>query len=659
MIRQALFNLLFLVLGFGLCYLLFVRTSESPRRPARISTPIPAHRQNPAPPPPPKEKKARIPKSKKAEILSQLIASFPVPEVPRGRGRITGKVETEAGDPLPGVEISCWLDPYRSKAYRPPEGKLKTLQEEIEAFLARRLWQEKATWKAHTDAKGFFEVSGLPEDGRFTVSASISGYKIQGPKGVPAYHHVKVGRNLHFTATPLSSLAISVLLPNGSEPPEAQIKVEGPGVGRTYRWTPAEPNVELEPGPYDVFASAELNENYFRSESVPIVIPEDGVPSPLTLSLRPLGAIKGEVIFQPDQIPDNAYVLLSKVARPEPVPIESMAGSSKREYLSPTTGDSAYLFKDLTPGLYYLAVALAHNSLLCADAFVEVQDHTVIKNIEVPPLDPSRYIVLYAYSPRGKLLRDITLQVYVRGANFGGALTTAVIKKSDNSSLVVLPEDSPSFRKVLGKDFNKESMQYFLQVRSPKYGTKKVPIDPRTQNQVEVAFVQPAVLHVTVTGYERLGYDRDIWLTLQGSEPGSSAATRIRAPDKSAAFSPVEPGSYILLGRLSTPEGSRELFRVPLVLEAGSNSISVPLPELYDLVVHVPGADRRSWVTLRLRQGKNLNYLGQKRLDEQGNAVFHDLIPGEYSLSYRGSGKKAEITLSIPQQTEVTLIPTE
>ncbi len=541
----------------------------------------------------------------------------------------------------------------------------------MRAFIADRLWQKKATWKAVTNAAGRFELSGLPEDGTFYVSARLEGWKIESEGGSPVYK-AKVGQELHFVAKPLLLLSVSVLLPDDTQPPYADIRFEEGESSSLHRWTPSDPQIEIKPGSYEVFANATIEDTFYRSEKVPLSVEEGQTPPAVTLRLKAWGAIKGKVMFPQDQVPESVFIILCKVSKPEPPPLTRLNVTSHRQWPSPAKGDNSYRFAYLSPGLYYLAAMLSFRGPVCAEAFVEVLDRTVHQDLEVPPVDPSQCIILYVYGPDGKLLRDIRVQLLLKSKSFTQNAYPSKMRRKDGSYLLIVPkniaEEDPVFKSFLSHSFMESSekgqIRFFLSVHSPKYGEKEVEFDPERDKEVVVTFGEPATLIVTFEGYEEKNYPGVVSVTLEKQEDpmGSPWLSVSRASgENKVKLGPVEPGSYELVATLSAGPLSRELFRMPVTLQPGDNSLSLTLPELYELIVHVanPGKNWALILTTEERKRGFVPLLDRKRIDEEGNVIFKDLPPGRYVVKLEAPGKGGEMIVSVSEQTEVVFVPKE
>jgi membrane-associated protease RseP (regulator of RpoE activity) len=124
----------------------------------------------------------------------------------------------------------------------------------------------------------------------------------------------------------------------------------------------------------------------------------------------------------------------------------------------------------------------------------------------------------------------------------------------------------------------------------------------------------------------------------------------------------VAPGRYVALLWLYANANERYhgtvLARVPLDLKAGSNPVTLRVPELHTLKLRVPGADRGSKVDFRSarRPGRN-GFEPEVTCGEGGVASIGELPAGLYTATVTVAGEQREMIVRVPAPGEVTFEP--
>ena len=268
----------------------------------------------------------------------------------------------------------------------------------------------------------------------------------------------------------------------------------------------------------------------------------------------------------------------------------------------------------------------------------------VTRDLVVPPLDASDFVILWAYGPNGERLQDIQVSTGVRSSHgIGGGGGTA-LRRSDGSWVVLhFPITGPS------SDRKPADTIYEVTVHSPRFGDKSVQYRRDETSEITVTFGDPCVLHVTVEGFRGSGKEDALRVALVGSgakSSGSMMAFQAVPLDTegTASFGPYEPGAYdIVLGLAASRSSVSTIGRFPVTLSQGLNDVTVTLPELYSVTLLVGDSPSKDRLYLERIQG-DFDYRRAYGTPEENGAIrFSDLPAGRYELRDRSGRMPIEI----------------
>ncbi|MCU0728391.1 MAG: carboxypeptidase regulatory-like domain-containing protein, partial [Planctomycetes bacterium] len=299
----------------------------------------------------------------------------PCSGAPAAPGSIHGSVRTPLGEPVPGVNVSTEVrrgDPPRKTETR-------------------------------TGTDGTYKLSSLP-DAAYYLSAKAEGLRVEAVGRGP----IRPGGRLDFVASPVESVTVRVVLPDGTEPAEAEVSWTAPASTEStgsWSWTPAEPAVDLPPGPWLLSATAGEDEEY-DSEQVTFTPPAPGEPRRAMLALRGRagilcrlraegGAWSGTIQLRAAHVPDDG----------DRDPERLLRGANSSRSFGAAKSAVAFL-GDLRSGMWCVGACSVSGNVL-GHSFAEAGPDLRVLEIAVAEPRRSDYLVVRAVDPRGGRATDL------------------------------------------------------------------------------------------------------------------------------------------------------------------------------------------------------------------------------------------------------------
>ncbi len=667
MLRIALLNFAFFLLGAGLGIALCtvgrgdVPPFQDKPAPHGVAATTPAPRVDGA-----AEEAAPLPRET-STLLAEALAALPIPKVESGSGTIKGTVKLEDGSPIAGVVVRGWPQSSdrgtgRRRATGVPE------DEPLEKYVARLAEQHQrnnlARVEATSDAQGAFALAGLA-DHEYRLQAFLSGYEVQ-RGGRENWRAVKPGSEVEFVAKLVTEIPLSVVFADGTSPAEASIEWERRSDGSTssssVRWTLENPAIELNPGAYKLRATSGKDGEY-ASEQREVTLNAGGRAETVTLTLRSRPGIRGVVKFSEGEEPENAVVWIARVTPGSAPDWESLRQSGEGQAYVGRHNDFAFAFEDLAAGAYAIGAARGHNAPIAIVEHVQVADAVVVRDLVMPALDPADYVVVWVYGPENELIRDAQISGAMRsksGSSSGGGSTVA---RSDGSYWFLPPETPEHMRS--GREEGDGDLQRFISVHTQRFGTKEVEYQPARGVEVVVRFAVPAEIEVVIPNYAGSGLEGKVNVGIEKAAKDTRRGGQVygHVQDKvdfegKKRLGPVEPGDYELVMYVQTERyGQKPVARQPVMLAAGMNSVSFPIPPLYTVTVIVPEGTASMRLQLQPLQRREAFRGGSPQAAKDGRATFPLLAPGEYKLRSWGGGTMEEMRIDVQGDMEVRFEP--
>src|SRR5262249_32637 len=145
--------------------------------------------------------------------------------------------------------------------------------------------------------------------------------------------------------------------------------------------------------------------------------------------------------------------------------------SNQQDRMRPQNGLTR-TFGDLAPGRYAIGVIRGWNGPLVAHDVVEVVDHLVERELEVPPLDPNACLVVRVRGMWGGPLANVTFQMSEesdRGSNSQNPWST----RRGNGSYWLLPP--ANFSTGFDKKWP-DGAKVFVEAQTREFGNKRVQV---------------------------------------------------------------------------------------------------------------------------------------------------------------------------------------
>ncbi len=665
MVRIALLNFAFFLVGLGLGVAFCTwgngkeRALEAPPAAPAVAESAAAKDGGLA------EEAAPLPRESAVQ-LADVLAALPVPKVESGNGTIKGTVKLEDGSPVSGVVVRAWPQPRdrggpRKRFTGVPVDE--PLEQYVASMVAQRERNRLARVEATSDTTGAFVLSGLA-DSDYSLQAFLRGYEVQRSTR-EGWRPVKPGSDVEFVAKLVTEITVAVVFADGKSPAEAsiewQVQAGGGSHSSSLPWSPENPAIELNPGTYKLRASSGKDGEY-ASEQREVTLKAGEQPEPVTLTLKGRPGIKGVVKFPKGEEPDNANVLLARVAPGGAPDWESLRQSGDNRQWVGRHNEYAFAFKDLAAGTYAIGAMRGHDAPVAAVEEVEVTDALVVRDLVMPALDPADYVVVWVYGPENELIRDAQISGALRsknGSSSGGGTTVA---RPDGSYWFLAPEEPEHMRSSRESG---EELQCFVSVHTQRFGTKEVQYEPKKGAEVVVRFVVPAELEVVVPNYAGSGFEGKVNVAVEkpakdarrGGQSFGYGRDKVDFEGKKT-LGPMEPGEYeIVLYIQAERSGQRPVARQPVTLAPGKNSASISIPPLYTVTVIVPDATPNMHLELQPLRRQEGYWGGGQQVNKEGRTTFTSISPGEYRLRTWGGSGPEEMRINVQGDMEVRFEP--
>jgi len=588
------------------------------------------------------------------QSLLHALESISVPRPKRGDGTITGTVLTDDGEPLGGAVIRATI--YRKSSSKnrhrrgsgPPEDK--ELEDYVKDMVKRYRAGIESRCEAMTNARGEYTIHGISEDGedKYYLSAYCRGYELQQN---PRVREIRAGSTVNFKAKSIHTLVCNVYLPDGTMPEKASIRVyRGSNSSRSYTWYKETPELQLDPGDFQVQATGG-EDNIFRSDKVSVSVVKGETPASLELRMNDEPGIRGKVEFPPGEQNLSVYVKYLKIdegadSSPDRLLRE---GNSKHVY----GYNAKFVFRDLPPGTYLVGVIL-NNALVLEHKTVVVQKVMESVDFTLPAPDASQFVLVTVLTPAGKPASDVRFSAGYRAENHSSSGGTRSQQMPDGAWRV--------FHYPIKKEDEKPGGIHWLTARSQKYGSRKEEYNAGNTRTLKIQFEEPAHLTVTVAGYRGSGMEGKLTLSVKpaakdGNRRGpTSYYGRQRTgldSEGTQKFGPLSPGEYDIHVSVKTDRYRSSTAQiVTTVLKAGDNSETVTLPKLHSLTVIVDAGQEGTSFRLNSRNSSGYYYNSSTQKAKDGRVVFKNLVAGDYTLQAWGK-TSGQMQVSIPSQQTI------
>ncbi|MEZ6195429.1 MAG: hypothetical protein R3F20_06850 [Planctomycetota bacterium] len=561
-----------------------------------------------------------------------------------------GVARAEDGTPIPGVEIV--FSAVQNSAFD-PETMLARLADpgEIDEWMrvarAEEVERRRLSRRALSGEDGSFRAEGLDPDGIFIVFARKPGWTF-GQFGMVGPNW-KVGIPLQVQGRRTAQLELDVVLPDGSAPARADVGQDGMrSPFETKPWTPAARTLEFPVGRVKLsvesgaFESGELALDLQPGPQTHRVVLH--AKRTLTLRLRCDG-----------ELPPDLNARACALVDDEIVDVEEMT-KRRLVYAARSSDASRIETSTLEARRYAVAIYAAQGSEPVTPIFyVDMRDGPVTKDVVVPALDLTEFILLRVFDARGRTITKPQLRLATN--SFSGNSTHSVVghPRGDGVLAVRIPKEAP-YRPRRGHQLDPEvEPSHALEVKADGHGQVVIPI-VAGQREATVRFQAAGELVVEVRGVptERLAKTK-VSVVEEGVST-SSARTSEAAGDGTFTFKGLQPGRYEILLEVPEDDGrwrTRCLGTRTVSVSSGANAATIVAGEPGRLRVLVGEGAKDVYVTIWNPSGGS-----SSRPAREGVAEFDELGHGSYRViaSGREDGTRYVVeSVVVPDQTEVTL----
>jgi len=540
--------------------------------------------------------------------------------------------------------------------------ELQSLEETVRKAVNDYSRSRSNLFETRTDATGAYRFEGLP-DGTWRIRAYKRDHVISAQADSS---EVRPGTQLDFRTEPVISVPVSVYTPSGKLARTAILDCDAHDdrSNDRYKWNADEAVLRLGPGSYEITAlSADSisgrvgydDDAEQKSESQRIVLEAGKTPKALRFELAGRLGIRGYVTLPNDGVEGvNPRVLVLPLAPGEAPDLELLAESDQSTWVR---SGREYSFLDLEAGQHAVGVSRSWRTPIEAHEVVEVADGIVRCDLELPPIDRSKFIHVSVLGPDGAPVIgvDFSMRAETEHGSWSGGVQE--MRDSDGSYLLGLREEyrDKYFGDAGGNTFT-------LTASHETYGSKTEDLQPG-QLEVTILLAPPAELEVTIAGYQGSGYEGRLEVSADAIDDDEGSTHWFRGGRNRLSASGVKKFEGLAPGRYAVslwlePEDERgwgpgrQIDRVEVSISAGQNFATVAIPALYSFeVIYLDGKEGTTFGLSRIA-GDDDDFRGGYRadLDAKGVARFVDIPAGDYTLS-SWSGRRRQMEIRVPCKT--------
>lgn len=608
--------------------------------------------------------------SELAEGVGDLLRRAPSREAPAGDRTIDGLVSGPDGLPIAGALVRATrvgdrvreAVPVAQQDAPPPA---RTLEEKLRRTIADHYAVGGEIVTTTTGADGRYRFERL-RDGRYSVEAWCDRCKLFSAEG-QTLTEVLPDATLDWIGRRIASVAVEVLLPDGTRAPQARITFRRRGTNdevAALGWLAAQPQLSHEPGDFELRATLGHPDmgpawpDYLASSWTKAKLVEGAEPAAVTLSLAPQACLRGTVLLstggQPRQLTVRAKQLESgESTDPERLrTLDSGEGTQRQARVA----NGAFHFLEIPQGRWLVIVQRYWGSNVLAHALVEVGAGTTRTELQVPELDRADCIELTVLDPDGGRVPTAELEWRIqRGSD--GFDSDDCTAESRGPGVWWLPLEAT---RGIGFDLREAwpvDTRLYLLASNGEYGTTVTELFSTTRS-VELRFGPPALLEVTVPGYVGSDHEGRVQLSLSKVGTGITAAGNNAhgAPSKEegiARLGPVEAGTYQLTlwlnGQRRRGWNQVEAGSLQVTLAPGENRVSLPVATLHALTLRVPAGSEGGLQLESSVKGSNRRIWAP--IDAKTNpptALFEGVPAGDYRINWSSGPSPGFMYFSIP-----------
>ena len=558
--------------------------------------------------------------------------AFETAPVPTGAGAIRGLVARRNGLPVPGVSV-------RAAAFFPrrAQGADVPLHEDVADYARVQHWQAAVAPSAVTDESGAYELTSLPEEAEYELSASMPGFRCD---RLPGPRRVRPGSVVNFVAVEAGVVEV-VLRAGGGVPPSTKLycrPLSLPGVSsRGLEWRAPHVEFLLEPGRWSVGADA--GRHYVDYSSPPAEIDVSaGSRQRVELDLRGNPGLVVNLVIPPEFPRMACYVMVTRNLTRVFTTGEELGAQIEESNNEPPprlarAPDLNFRVEPVRPGANRVyAFDLSGSMLVWRD--VDIGEGTTACTLEIPAPTRDGFIVLRAIGPDGGALEGVraALAHVLGSAAYAAKNAYPVIHRDQSLWIPRIPVRAP----LEGSDWS-----WKLTLTHPQHGPETVHYARTDTHDIEVRMQAAAFATILAPDVSPLELRDGLrWSIVPRGAPGLYYRFQRKPPfvDQQGPerIGPLKPGEYDLVLTCVVNHGDvREFSRRVITLAAGENEVAAAWPELYTIIVRVPpdpGARRLHLLSRAPRVASDVSAHRAPLLLRDGVATLEHIAAGDYTL---------------------------
>lgn len=575
----------------------------------------------------------------------------------RGEGVIHGRVLTSDGRPIPDATITATPQYPTPADYSEDRG----LEEVVARYARTSRFSRTGKVEAVSDAEGHYELNNLG-DYDYSISAKVEGYRLN--QTARNQWRVRPDAEVNFEGAPVCEVHLDVRLPDGEQPKRANISFKSGTGNRTQHWSPGNPKVTVDPGTYQMSATAGEHSEFMSDEVELQLVQGEEQPE------RRIDLIAKAGILCIAEVPDGYgpkfRVAIRIEANPSTDPPAASGGASGREMIyememyrfSGSAGANQQAFTGLEPGRYRLIASGGSKVLAWEDVTLGNEFKTV--TLKVPEPEAGSYLVVRVFAPDGSPMSNANVRVTTgvernQYPGWGRHSNQVVIAKPDGVYWVAKAESDD------------ESLYYSITVRSNENGNHTIRHNAKDGDSVDFRFPSPATLTIHLAGAEgnpKKDRIRPSLVHKSGSNSWSGVGNSGRHAnigDGVLKYGPLSPGTYrfslnvsgsgenIYWGMHSGQSGS--LAEWTFEVSAGENTQHFTVPSFHTLTLVI--ADTTVVQHLRLSRSDGESARTIHGGGVQPRTVIEGITPGEWVISTNDGEMRARINGDTELQLQV------
>ncbi|MCA8910256.1 MAG: hypothetical protein KDB82_01010 [Planctomycetes bacterium] len=572
--------------------------------------------------------------------LIRAIRAIPIPEVPLGKGAISGRVLSIHGEPVAGITVQGYLPDYgkvRYPKFFDYQGRelYAGLEEDIRNMFRQRALARPPELRAISDKDGNWTINGIA-DGEYLISPRDPGFEFRMPG-----HRFHAGESVTIYARPLTEMRIKVLDSDGEpttdHPPRIVDVLRNRQIANTQT---AEGGYWMDPAG-DVFRPLVPAGVYMVSVLVAgeaagepeVVEVKDGQPVDVTLRLatNENAGVGGSINIQGGSYTSGGRDICYARVPAGLTPGEVAAKLSQENLGRLSYVRDRYFFPLKDSGKYVVGLVCGQRVLSWQTIEFDGTEQTV--DFEVSPPAPEDSIVVEVSDEQWDSdTARFTLHFQEPSRH---RLTLDAWKISEAEYRVIPPTS--------GEIGDLQPAWISVETRS---GTVDLPVMHVKPQHLRAVFDQQTCLMVDVEGWKPPSVSHGNFRVSVRREDDSEVESRSwysggRTP---AVLGGIQPGAY----RLVIEFDSIRLLDEPIDVSGVCVLKRVTLPKFY--AVTVVGLKDKGW--LRVSGGP---YSLNKSVSSRADSVTVYLPAGEYEFSWRQQSEREDRKLSVTVSEDGTV----